>query len=301
MQILNGNEVSKKLREEIKNEVATLKTEGKKTPHLAAILVGSDGASMTYVAAKEKDCKEVGFDSTVLRFDATMTEAELIAEVEKINNNPAIDGLIVQLPLPKHINDKKVTETIDYRKDVDGFHPMNVGLMFKGLSCFLPATPFGIIKLLEHYNIETNGKHCVVIGRSDIVGKPMSALMLQKNCTVTVCHSRTVNIEEHIKRADIVIAALGIPDYVKAHMIKDGAVVIDVGITRVEDASTKSGYRLKGDVDYEECAAKTSYITPVPGGVGPMTRVGILLNTLNSKRQCLYILKLFGSARLYFL
>ena len=282
MQILNGNEVSKKLREEIKNKVVMLKNEGKKIPHLAAILVGSDGASMTYVAAKEKDCKEVGFDSTVLRFDATMTEAELIAEVEKINNNPAIDGLIVQLPLPKHINEKKVTETIDYQKDVDGFHPMNVGLMFKGLPCFLPATPYGIIKLLEYYNIETNGKHCVVIGRSDIVGKPMSALMLQKNCTVTVCHSRTVNIEEHIKRADIVIAAVGIPEYVKAHMIKDGAVVIDVGITRIEDASTKSGYRLKGDVAYEECATKASYITPVPGGVGPMTRVGLLLNTLNA-------------------
>lgn len=282
MQILNGNEVSKKLREEIKNKVALLKNEGRKIPHLAAILVGSDGASMTYVAAKEKDCKEVGFDSTVLRFDATMTEAELIAEVKKINNNPAIDGLIVQLPLPKHINEKKVTETIDYQKDVDGFHPMNVGLMFKGLPCFLPATPYGIIKLLEHYNIETNGKHCVVIGRSDIVGKPMSALMLQKNCTVTVCHSRTVNIEEHTKRADIIIAAVGIPEYVKAHMIKDGAVVIDVGITRVEDTSTKSGYRLKGDVAYEECATKASYITPVPGGVGPMTRVGLLLNTLNA-------------------
>lgn len=285
MQILNGNEVSKKLREDIKNEVATLKAAGKKTPHLAAILVGNDGASMTYVGAKEKDCMEVGFDSTVLRFDASITEEALLAEVEKINNNPDIDGLIVQLPLPKHINEKKVTETIDYRKDVDGFHPMNVGLMFKGLPCFLPATPYGIVKIIEHYGIETNGKHCVVIGRSDIVGKPMSALMLQKNCTVTVCHSRTVNIEEHIKRADIVIAAVGIPDYVKAHMIKDGAVVIDVGITRVEDASTKSGYRLKGDVAYEECAAKASYITPVPGGVGPMTRVGLLLNTLNAVKN----------------
>lgn len=285
MQILNGNEVSKKLREDIKQEVATLKAAGKKTPHLAAILVGNDGASMTYVGAKEKDCMEVGFDSTVLRFDASITEEALLAEVEKINNNPDIDGLIVQLPLPKHINEKKVTETIDYRKDVDGFHPMNVGLMFKGLPCFLPATPYGIVKLIEHYGIETNGKHCVVIGRSDIVGKPMSALMLQKNCTVTVCHSRTVNIEEHIKRADIVIAAVGIPEYVKAHMIKDGAVVIDVGITRVEDASTKSGYRLKGDVAYEECAAKASYITPVPGGVGPMTRVGLLLNTLNAVKN----------------
>lgn len=282
MQLLNGNEVSKKLREDIKAEVAQLKAAGKKTPHLAAILVGNDGASMTYVGAKEKDCKEVGFDSTVLRFDASITEDELLAEVIKINNNPDIDGLIVQLPLPKHINEKRVTETIDYKKDVDGFHPMNVGLMFKGLPCFLPATPFGIVKLLEHYNLETNGKHCVVIGRSDIVGKPMSALMLQKNCTVTVCHSRTVGIEEHIQRADIVIAAVGIPEYVKAHMIKDGAVVIDVGITRVEDASAKSGYKLKGDVDFNGCAEKASWITPVPGGVGPMTRVGLLLNTLNA-------------------
>ena len=285
MQVLNGNEVSKKLREDIKAEVALLKSQGKKTPHLAAILVGTDGASMTYVGAKEKDCQEVGFDSTVLRFDANMTEAELIAEVEKINNNPAIDGLIVQLPLPKHISEKKITETISYKKDVDGFHPMNVGLMFKGLPCFLPATPYGIVKLLEHYQIETNGKHCVVIGRSDIVGKPMSALMLQKNCTVTVCHSRTVDIEAHIKRADILIAAVGIPEFVKAHMIKDGAVVIDVGITRVEDASTKSGYKLKGDVAYDECAAKASFITPVPGGVGPMTRVGLLLNTLNAVKN----------------
>lgn len=285
MQVLNGNEVSKKLREDIKSEVVTLKSQGKKTPHLAAILVGTDGASMTYVGAKEKDCQEVGFDSTVLRFDATITEAELIAEVEKINNNPDIDGLIVQLPLPKHISEKKITETISYKKDVDGFHPMNVGLMFKGLPCFLPATPYGIVKLLEHYQIETSGKHCVVIGRSDIVGKPMSALMLQKNCTVTVCHSRTVDIEAHIQRADIVIAALGIPDFVKAHMIKDGAVVIDVGITRVADASTKSGYKLKGDVAYEECAAKASFITPVPGGVGPMTRVGLLLNTLNAVKN----------------
>ncbi len=285
MQVLNGNEVSKKLREDIKAEVALLKSQGKKTPHLAAILVGTDGASMTYVGAKEKDCQEVGFDSTVLRFDATLTEAELIAEVEKINNNPAIDGLIVQLPLPKHISEKKITETISYKKDVDGFHPMNVGLMFKGLPCFLPATPYGIVKLLEHYQIETSGKHCVVIGRSDIVGKPMSALMLQKNCTVTVCHSRTVDIEAHIQRADIVIAAVGIPEFVKTHMIKDGAVVIDVGITRVEDASTKSGYKLKGDVAYDECAAKASFITPVPGGVGPMTRVGLLLNTLNAVKN----------------
>ncbi|MDP1727496.1 MAG: tetrahydrofolate dehydrogenase/cyclohydrolase catalytic domain-containing protein [Bacteroidota bacterium] len=279
MQLLNGNEVSKALKLEIKAEVDALRAAGKKVPHLAAILVGMDGASMTYVGAKEKDCKEVGFDSTVLRFDASMTEADLLAEVEKINNNPDIDGLIVQLPLPKHINEKKVTETISYKKDVDGFHPMNVGLMFKGLPCFLPATPYGIIKLLEHYKIETTGKHCVIIGRSDIVGKPMSALMLQKNCTVTVCHSKTKSVKEFTLQADIVIAALGIPDYLTADMIKEGTVVVDVGITRVDDASAK-GYSLKGDVDFANVAPKCSYITPVPGGVGPMTRVGLLLNTL---------------------
>lgn len=283
--ILNGNEVSKQIREEIKSEVIRMKQQGSKTPHLAAILVGNDGASMTYVGAKEKDCKEVGFDSTVLRFDASITEAELLNEVEKINKNQEIDGLIVQLPLPKHINEKKITEAIHYKKDVDGFHPMNVGLMFKGLPCFLPATPFGIIKLLEHYQINIAGEHCMVIGRSDIVGKPMSALMLQKNATVTVCHSKTKNIESLIKQADIVIAAVGIPEYVKADMIKEGAVVIDVGITRVEDATAKNGYRLKGDVDFDGCAAKASYITPVPGGVGPMTRVGLLLNTLNAVKM----------------
>lgn len=284
MNILNGNEVSKALREQIKVEVDLLKQQGKKVPHLAAILVGGDGASMTYVAAKEKDCQEVGFDSTVLRFDATITEVELLAEVEKINTNPAIDGLIVQLPLPKHINEKKVTETISWKKDVDGFHPMNVGLMFKGLPCYLPATPFGIIKLIEHYNIDTTGLHCVVIGRSDIVGKPMSALMLQKNCTVTVCHSKTKDLASHTRQADIVIAALGIPEFLKADMIKEGAIVVDVGITRVADDSKKSGYALKGDVGFGECAAKASWITPVPGGVGPMTRIALLLNTLNAVR-----------------
>ena len=240
---------------------------------------------MTYVAAKEKDCTEVGFDSTVLRFDASISEEELLQEVIKINNNPAIDGLIVQLPLPKHISEKKVTETIDYHKDVDGFHPMNVGMMFKGLPAFLPATPYGIVKLLEHYGIETSGKNCVVIGRSDIVGKPMSALMLQKNCTVTVCHSRTKNILEHTLNADIIIAAVGIPEYLKADMVKEGAVVIDVGITRVDDASNPKGYVLKGDVDYTNVAAKCSWITPVPGGVGPMTRVGLLLNTLDAVKR----------------
>ena len=285
MKLLDGNEVSKLLREQIKAEVAERKAAGKKIPHLAAILVGNDGASMTYVGAKEKDCHEVGFDSTVLRFDASITEAELIAEVEKINHNESIDGLIVQLPLPKHINEKKITETISWKKDVDGFHPMNVGLMFKGLPCFLPATPFGIIKLLEHYQVETTGKHCVIIGRSDIVGKPMSALMLQKNCTVTVCHSKTQDLSSFTRNADIVIAALGIPEFLRGDMIKPGAVVIDVGITRVADNTKKSGYALKGDVAFEECAAKASWITPVPGGVGPMTRVALLLNTLNAGKR----------------
>ena len=285
MQLLDGNKVSQILREEIKSEVNTLRHAGKKAPHLAAILVGSDGASMTYVGAKENDCYEVGYDSTVLRFDESITEDELIAEVEKINNNPAIDGLIVQLPLPKHINEKRITETISWKKDVDGFHPMNVGLMFKGLPCFLPATPFGIVKLIEHYNIDTTGLHCVVIGRSDIVGKPMSALMLQKNCTVTVCHSKTKDLAAFTRNADIVIAALGIPEFLKGEMIKEGAIVIDVGITRVEDASKKSGYALKGDVHFDSCSQKASWITPVPGGVGPMTRVALLLNTLRAGKK----------------
>lgn len=285
METLNGNAVAKAQKEIIKAEVQSLVSKGVKVPHLAAILVGSVGASMTYVAAKEKDCHEVGFDSTVMRFPESITEAELLAEVEKINDNKDIDGLIVQLPLPKHINEKKVTETISWKKDVDGFHPMNVGLMFKGLPCFLPATPYGIIKLIEHYKIETTGKHCVIIGRSDIVGKPMSALMLQKNCTVTVCHSKTKNLKEMTLQGDIVIAALGIPEFLKADMVKDGVVVIDVGITRVDDASNPKGFVLKGDVDFASVSPKCSYITPVPGGVGPMTRVGLLLNTLDAVKR----------------
>jgi methylenetetrahydrofolate dehydrogenase (NADP+)/methenyltetrahydrofolate cyclohydrolase len=282
MNILNGNNVSHHLRQNIKEQVAVRKKNGQKTPHLAAVLVGEDGASMTYVAAKEKDCQEVGFHSTVLRFPSSISEQELIEEVEKINNNPDIDGLIVQLPLPKHINEKRITETITWKKDVDGFHPMNVGMMFKGLPSYLPATPYGIIKLIEHYGIETTSKHCVVIGRSDIVGKPMSALMLQKNCTVTVCHSKTQNLKSHTLQADIVIAAIGIPEFLKGDMIKNGAIVIDVGITRVEDSRKKSGFALKGDVHFESCSNKASWITPVPGGVGPMTRVALLLNTLRA-------------------
>lgn len=285
MQILDGNIVSQHLRKQIQEEIAQRKVHGKKIPHLAAILVGSDGASMTYVAAKEKDCHEVGFHSTVLRFDASITEEALIEEVEKINNNADIDGLIVQLPLPKHINEKRITETISWKKDVDGFHPMNVGLMFKGLPCFLPATPFGIIKLLEHYHIDTTGMHCVVIGRSDIVGKPMSALMLQKNCTVTICHSKTKDLPSYTRNADIVIAALGKPEFLTGDMIKAGAIVVDVGITRVADATKKSGFTLKGDAHYESCAAKASWITPVPGGVGPMTRIALLLNTLHAVKS----------------
>jgi methylenetetrahydrofolate dehydrogenase (NADP+)/methenyltetrahydrofolate cyclohydrolase len=282
MNLLNGNEVSQTLKHEIKLNVEALKASGKKIPHLAAILVGSDGASMTYVAAKAKDCEEVGFNSTVLRFEASISEAELLEEVVKINNNPEIDGLIVQLPLPKHINEKKVTETISFKKDVDGFHPMNVGMMFKGLKTFLPATPYGVIQLLDHYKIETSGKHCVIIGRSDIVGKPMSALMLQKNCTVTVCHSKTPDVSLFTREADIIIAAVGIPEYLKGDMIKEGAVVIDVGITRIEDASLTKGYKLKGDVHFDSVAPKSSWITPVPGGVGPMTRIALLLNTLQA-------------------
>jgi methylenetetrahydrofolate dehydrogenase (NADP+)/methenyltetrahydrofolate cyclohydrolase len=284
MQLLNGNLVSKQIKLEIKGEVDELIAKGIKRPHLAAILVGNDGASMTYVAAKEKDCKEVGFDSTVLKYNASITEAELLNEVEKINANSEIDGLIVQLPLPKHINEKKITENISWKKDVDGFHPYNVGLMFKGLPCFLPATPYGVIKLLEYYNIDTTGKNCVVIGRSDIVGKPMSALMLNKNCTVTICHSKTVDMSSFTQKADIIIAAVGIPNYLKAEMIKEGAIVIDVGITRVNDESEK-GYKLVGDVDFENVSNKASFITPVPGGVGPMTRVALLLNTLLSVKS----------------
>jgi methylenetetrahydrofolate dehydrogenase (NADP+)/methenyltetrahydrofolate cyclohydrolase len=282
MQLLNGNEVSKIIKANIKEQVLKIKTNGGKTPHLAAILVGSDGASITYVAAKEKDCEEVGFNSSILRFDASISEENLIAEVEKINQNKDIDGLIVQLPLPKHINEKRITEAISYKKDVDGFHPMNVGMMFKGLETFLPATPYGVIQLLAHYNIETSGKNCVIIGRSDIVGKPMSALMLQKNCTVTVCHSKTVNLSDFTKNADIIIAAIGIPLFLKANMVKEGAVVVDVGITRVEDSNSKNGYKLMGDVDFKSVAPKCSFITPVPGGVGPMTISGLILNTFEA-------------------
>jgi methylenetetrahydrofolate dehydrogenase (NADP+) / methenyltetrahydrofolate cyclohydrolase len=285
MQLLNGNLVSKHLRNQIKEEVASRKKSGKKVPHLAAILVGEDGASQTYVAAKEKDCKEVGFDSTVLRFPATISQQQLLQAIDEVNNNSDIDGLIVQLPLPKHIDTTVITQAIHWQKDVDGFHPMNVGLMFKGLPCYLPATPLGIVKLLEYYLIPLAGKHCVIIGRSDIVGKPMSALMLQQHCTVTICHSKTLYIETVVKQADIIIAAIGIPEFIKANMVKPDAIVIDVGITRVADTGAKNGLVLKGDVAFNNVAPLASWITPVPGGVGPMTRVGLLLNTLKAAEQ----------------
>ncbi len=289
MQILDGKKVAAKIKEDIKAEVDAIKAAGKRTPHLVAILVGHDGASETYVASKAKDCEQLGMSSTVIRFEDTVTENELLAEVERINNDPQYDGLIVQMPLPKHINPLKVTETISYQKDVDGFHPYNVGLMFKGLDAFYPATPYGVLLMLEEYKIPTEGKHCVVIGRSDIVGKPMSALMARAaypgNCTVTVCHSKTQNIEEYTRKADILIVALGRPEFVKADMIKPGAVVVDVGITRVDDATNPRGYVIKGDVAFDEVAPVSSYITPVPGGVGLMTRIGLLKNTLQAYKN----------------
>ncbi len=293
MILLDGKKTSEQVKQEIAEEVELINSQGGKTPHLAAILVGHDGASETYVNSKVKDCAQVGFRSTLLRFEESITEEELLAAVEEVNDDEDIDGLIVQLPLPKHISVQKVTERIRPEKDVDGFHPVNVGRMVKGLPAYISATPYGIIQLLDRYNIDTNGKHCVVIGRSDIVGTPMSILMARKsnpgNCTVTLCHSRTKDIKAMTLQADIVIAALGIPEFVKGDMIKEGAVVIDVGITRVEDQSKKRGYALKGDVNFEEVAPKCSYITPVPGGVGPMTRASLLWNTLQSAKKTFYV------------
>ncbi|MBN1185903.1 MAG: bifunctional methylenetetrahydrofolate dehydrogenase/methenyltetrahydrofolate cyclohydrolase FolD [Bacteroidales bacterium] len=292
MQIIDGKKISGEIKAEIAEEVKKIKAAGGKTPHLAAILVGNDGASETYVNYKIKDCEEVGFKSTHIRLEDTITEEQLLAEVDKINKNKDIDGLIVQLPLPNHISEQKIIEAIDPRIDVDGFHPINVGRMVIGLPAYVSATPSGIMDLLERYNIETSGKHCVVIGRSNIVGKPMSILLSQKrkpgDATVTVCHSRTKNLKEMCMQADILIAALGNPEFVKADMVKEGAVVIDVGTTRVKADDTKSGFRLKGDVKYDEVAPKCSYITPVPGGVGPMTRVALLKNTLLSATKQIY-------------
>ena len=280
-EILDGLSVSHKIKQEIKEEVTKIVQSGKKAPHLAAILVGENGASKAYVNSKVKDCKEVGFTSSLLKFPDTICENELLEEIKKLNENEEIDGFIVQLPLPKGIDQEKIIMAIDPKKDVDGFHPENFGKMALEMDSLLPATPFGIMQLLERYNIDTKGKKCVVIGRSRIVGRPMSILMSTKgtDATVTLIHSHTPNIEEYTQKADIVIVALGIPNYLKGEMIKEGAVVIDVGITRVNDDSER-GYHLVGDVDFEACEKKASFITPVPGGVGPMTRAMLMKNTL---------------------
>jgi len=289
MILIDGKQTSEAIKAELAAEVENLVRNGGKIPHLAAILVGNDGASETYIASKVKACKKVGFHSSLFRFPDTISETELLAKVTEINNDADIDGLIVQLPLPKHISEKKVTETILPEKDVDGFHPLNVGKLALNLPTFVSATPFGIMQLLERYKIETAGKHCVVLGRSNIVGSPVSILLSRNtypgNCTVTLCHSKTKNLEFYTKQADILVAALGKPGFVKANMVKEGVVVIDVGITRVEAPGTEKGYRIIGDVDFDEVAQKCSYITPVPGGVGPMTIVALLKNTLLSLKN----------------
>ncbi len=289
MQLLSGKALSKVIIEEVKEEVIALIAAGKKPPHLAAILVGNDGASETYVGHKVKMCEQVGFQSSLIRLAADISEAALLEEIAQLNNNPDIDGFIVQLPLPKHIDVDKVTLAIDYRKDVDGFHPINMGKMAQNMPCFLPATPYGIMQLLERNGVETSGKECVVIGRSNIVGTPMSILLSRNNqpgnCTVTLCHSRTKDLLAHTQRADILVVALGKAEFVTADMVKEGAVVIDVGITRVPDASKKRGYRLAGDVKFDEVAPKCSFITPVPGGVGPMTVTSLLMNTLKAAKN----------------
>jgi len=285
--VINGKEIASLIRQEITEEVNRIKKDGKKIPHLAAILVGDDPSSHTYVAHKVKDCEEVGFRSTLILFEASTSENILLEKVEEFNSNDDIDGFIVQIPLPGHISENKIIESINPLKDVDGFHPVNIGKMVSGLPGYLPATPYGIIELIRRYNIETSGKNCVVIGRSNIVGRPVSILLSQKgmDATVTVVHSKTRNIAEILKRADIIIAALGSPSFVKAGMVKEGAVVIDVGTTRVRAPGTKSGWRLAGDVDFVNVAPRCSFITPVPGGVGPMTRVSLLRNTLIAAKQ----------------
>ena len=292
MQLIDGKAVATAIKKEIAAEVEEILAKGGKRPHLAAILVGHDGGSETYVANKVKACEECGFTSTLLRYEADITEELLLKKIDELNNNPDVDGFIVQLPLPKHINEQRITEAIDYRKDVDGFHPMNAGRMAIGLPCFLSATPNGIMELLARYNIETKGKKCVILGRSNIVGKPMANLMMQKqlpgDATVTVCHSHTADIANECRQADIIIAALGQPHFLKADMVKNGAVVIDVGTTRIPDATRKSGFRLCGDVDFDNVAPKCSFITPVPGGVGPMTIVSLMKNTLLASKRDIY-------------
>ena len=286
MEIIDGKKISNQIKEEIKVEVDSLKALGKKIPHLAAVIVGDDGASLTYVGSKVRSCKQVGFNSTLVKLAESITENELLDEISKLNDNDSIDGFIVQLPLPKHIDEQKILLAIDPNKDVDGFHPTNFGKMALNMRTFIPATPYGIIELIKRYGIETSGKHTVVIGRSHIVGRPISILMNNKgqggDSTVTVVHSKTKNIEFYTKNADILVSALGIPEYVKEHMVKNNVVIIDVGITRVKDHKTEKGYVIKGDVDFDSVSKKASYITPVPGGVGPMTIAMLLKNTLLS-------------------
>jgi len=286
MQILDGKLVSAAIKAQLAEKVIELKALGKKVPHLAAILVGNNPASETYVASKVKSCAEIGYHSTLLRFDEKISEKHLLDNITLLNENADIDGILVQLPLPKHINEEVVINTIDPSKDVDGFHPVNVGKMVSGLPAFIPATPYGIMLMLEHYNVPTKGKHAVVIGRSHIVGTPISILLSRNsnpgNCTVTLTHSHTHNLKELCLQADIIVAAIGRPNFVTADMVKDGAVIVDVGINRIEDATKKSGFRLVGDVNFEEVAEKTSYITPVPGGVGPMTIAALLKNTYHA-------------------
>lgn len=286
MQRLNGKTTAEEIRAELKTAVASRKQKGMKIPHLAAVLVGNDGGSMSYVGAKVKACDEIGFKSSLIRFEDTLTEQELLNKVEELNQDEEIDGFIVQLPLPKHINETKITDHISPNKDVDGFHPMNLGNMLLNLPGFLPATPAGIMELLKRNKIETSGKHCVVLGRSNIVGTPLSIMLSRNsnpgNCTVTLAHSRTQNLKELCLQADILVAAIGKPEFVTAEMVKDGAVIIDVGTTRVDDSSRERGWRLVGDVNFREVAPKTSYITPVPGGVGPMTIASLMMNTLKA-------------------
>jgi len=289
MLILDGKIASAAIKESLTKDVERLINDGKRSPHLAAILIGNNGASETYVASKVKQCGEIGFQSSLIRFNDDISEDILLHKIHELNNEPYVDGILVQLPLPKHINEQKIIEAIEPSKDVDGFHPVSAGRLVQGLPAFIPATPYGIMLMLEHFNISTKGKHAVVIGRSNIVGRPMSILLSSNikygNCTVTVCHSHTTNLQEICLQADILVAALGRPGFVKADMVKEGAIVIDVGITRVEDATAKKGFRIKGDVSFDEVAPKTSAITPVPGGVGLMTIAGLLKNTLQAYMQ----------------
>ena len=292
MNLIDGKAISEQIKQEIAAEVAERVARGEKRPHLAAILVGHDGGSETYVANKVKACEVCGFTSSLIRFESDVTEDTLLAEIDRLNQDADVDGFIVQLPLPRHINEQRIIEAIDYRKDVDGFHPINVGRLSIGLPCFVSATPNGILQLLKRYNIETSGKKGVILGRSNIVGKPMATLMMQKaypgDATVTVCHSRSKDLVKECREADILIAAMGQPNFVTADMVKEGAVVIDVGTTRVPDATRKSGFKLTGDVKFDEVAPKCSYITPVPGGVGPMTIVSLMMNTLLAGTKAIY-------------